>query len=59
MGEGKMHGTRDAISKIVEWRDKTEELGKNWANRNGKNDIPDQKLIYCGFGGRAIFPSNI
>ena len=41
MGEGKMHGTRDAISKIVEWRDKTEELGKNWANRNGKNDIPD------------------
>ena len=43
---------------MVEGSDETEKLSKNWANKDRKDDVPNEKSINRGFSNRTLFPGD-
>ena len=54
-----MNSIGDVVSKFVQRREETEELGEPGANSNGEESVPDEKPDNGVFGDFAFFPSDL
>ena len=56
--KGKVDGLADVKSEIVEWSDEGKNPGKEGADENSADGVPDKKLVDAGFAGVAFLPSD-
>ncbi len=53
-----MDGLADVKSEIVEWSDEGKNPGKEGADENSADGVPDEKFVDAGFAGVAFLPSD-
>ena len=54
-----MHGSKNVVSKFVDWSDEAKKPGEKGADGESGYAIPYKKHNYTTFGDRAFFPSDL